>query len=68
MGQDLAHVEQEATQESPAPFGMLLEPVFWGLLADWGRYVPRGIIATWITGAAVSGCTPGIGWPIRSSS
>ena len=59
LSPDLAQ-KPEALNGSP-------EPVFTGLLADWSRHIRGGITVAHITGAAVSGCAPGIGWPLRTT-
>ena len=50
----------ETRRESPAlPHGSR-EPVFASLIRDWN--------AGKLAGAAVAGCAPGIGWPLRAAS
>jgi hypothetical protein len=67
MSPDLAHVTAEIDQEPRTLNAPLAEPVFAGLLADWSRHVRGGITAAQLTGAAVQGCAPGTGWPLRPS-
>ena len=63
MGQDPAQEPESKTAASRVTHGTLAEPVFTSLLADWGRHGGNGIIS----GVAVPGCAPGIGWPLGST-
>ena len=64
LGQDPAQVTQAGHAETRTP----AEPVFASLLADWSRHVRGASTAAHITGAAVSGCAPGTGWPLKATA